>query len=190
MKHHLPLLSLLVTCLTGYSLGFAPSSNLPSLASSSSLARKFHHVAGFASSTAITNSHSAISSSFAFSSASSLLTMGASSNDDGEGADPNETIARRIVVTGDVAGGYYRSCVKNEAKRFRKLIGTMSPPDDSKRAEIYVEGKRKMVEGFVRWCQRGDAAIGLSQKISVDSVEDEFPTGLYDDFYVQTGREE
>lgn len=114
MKHHLPLLSLLVTCLTGYSLGFAPSSNLPSLASSSSLARKFHHVAGFASSTAITNSHSAISSSFAFSSASSLLTMGASSNDAGEGADPNETIARRIVVTGDVAGGYYRSCVKNE----------------------------------------------------------------------------
>eukprot|EP01082_Thalassiosira_pseudonana_P005569 g5184.t1 g5184 contig19:115204-115762(-) len=66
----------------------------------------------------------------------------------------------------------------------------MSPPDDSKRAEIFVEGKRKMVEGFVRWCQRGDAAIGLSQKISVDSVEDEFPTGLYDDFYVQTGREE
>lgn len=52
------------------------------------------------------------------------------------------------------------------------------------------QGKRKMVEGFVRWCQRGDAAIGLSQKISVDSVEDEFPTGLYDDFYVQTGREE
>lgn len=32
---------------------------------------------------------------------------------DGE-ADPSELIARRIVVTGDVDGGYYRSCVKNE----------------------------------------------------------------------------
>lgn len=28
--------------------------------------------------------------------------------------DPNETVARRIVVTGDVNGGYYRTCVINE----------------------------------------------------------------------------
>ena len=43
-----------------------------------------------------------------------------------------------------------------------------------------------MVEGFVRWCKRGD--IGLSQSIKVESVVDEFPTGLYDNFYVETGR--
>ncbi|KAL3787837.1 hypothetical protein ACHAW5_000965 [Stephanodiscus triporus] len=73
-----------------------------------------------------------------------------------------------------------------QASRFRKLIGNMSPPDGSKRAEIYVEGTRKMVDGFVRWCKRGD--VGLSQAIVVESVEDEFPTGLYDDFYVHTGR--
>ena len=104
------------------------------------------------------------------------------------GIDPNETIARRVIVTGDVDGGYYRSCVKNEASRFRKLIGTMSPPDNdnSRRAEIYVEGKRKMVDGFVRWCKRGD--VGLSQSVVVESVVDEYPTGLYDDFYVHTGR--
>ncbi|KAL3827617.1 hypothetical protein ACHAXA_000490 [Cyclostephanos tholiformis] len=103
------------------------------------------------------------------------------------GVDPSEIIARRIVVTGDVNGGYYRSCVKNEASRFRKLIGNMSPPDeDTKRAEIYVEGKRKMVDGFVRWCKRGD--VGLSQSIVVESVSEEFPTGMYDDFYVHTGR--
>ncbi|KAL7463165.1 hypothetical protein ACHAXS_003544 [Conticribra weissflogii] len=101
-------------------------------------------------------------------------------------ADPAEVIARRIIVTGDVQGGYYRACVKNEASRFRKLLGTMSPPDDSKRAEIYVEGKRKMVESFVRWCKRGD--VGLSQSIKVESVLDEYPTGLYDGFYVDTGR--
>jgi len=53
--------------------------------------------------------------------------------------DPNEIVARRILVEGDVAGGYYRSCVRNEAGRFRRLCGTMTPPDDSKQAEIYVE---------------------------------------------------
>ena len=133
--------------------------------------------------------------------------------------DPKEIIARRIIVEGDVEGGYYRSCVRNEvgnqhktitqrskrierergngnkhqrsfflqsfpiedyiteifilafifgansqfpffflssyscvlfylhnynsiqyqASRFRSLSGTMTPPDDSRRAEIYVE---------------------------------------------------
>ena len=53
--------------------------------------------------------------------------------------DPNDIIARRIIVTGDVQGGYYRSCVRNEASRFRRLSGTMTPPDDSGTAEIYVE---------------------------------------------------
>ncbi|KAL7515776.1 hypothetical protein ACHAWX_000850 [Stephanocyclus meneghinianus] len=101
---------------------------------------------------------------------------------------PNETIARRIVVTGDVNGGYYRSCVTNEAKRFRSLKGTMSPPDDSNGAEIYVEGKRKSIKSFIRWCRRGD--VGLSQSIKVEQVVEEFPTGMYDDFYVDTGRGE
>eukprot|EP00984_Skeletonema_dohrnii_P032753 scaffold27403_cov94-Skeletonema_dohrnii-CCMP3373.AAC.1 len=103
------------------------------------------------------------------------------------GGDPSEVIARKITVCGDVDGGYYRSCVKNEGSRFRKLSGTMSPPDDSKKAEILVEGRRKMVDGFVRWCERGN--VGLSQRITVESVKEEDPTGLYDDFYVPTGRD-
>mmetsp|Transcript_24622 Transcript_24622/g.57809 ORF Transcript_24622/g.57809 Transcript_24622/m.57809 type:complete len:150 (-) Transcript_24622:1331-1780(-) len=97
--------------------------------------------------------------------------------------DPNEIVAKRIVVEGDVQGGYYRSCVRNEAGRFRRLSGTMTPPDDSETAEIYVEGKRKMVNGFIRWCKKAD--VGLSQQISVSEVFDEDPTGLYDDFYVK-----
>jgi len=52
---------------------------------------------------------------------------------------PDDIIARRIIVEGDVEGGYYRSCVRNEAGRFRRLSGTMTPPDDSRKAEIYVE---------------------------------------------------
>ena len=33
---------------------------------------------------------------------------------DGGAADPSDIIARKIIVVGDVDGGYYRSCVKNE----------------------------------------------------------------------------
>lgn len=71
-----------------------------------------------------------------------------------------------------------------QAGRFRRLVGTMSPPDDASReAEIYVEGKRKMVDGFLRWCQKGD--VGLSQVVKVIEVVDEEPTGLYDAFYAK-----
>mmetsp|Transcript_10536 Transcript_10536/g.15492 ORF Transcript_10536/g.15492 Transcript_10536/m.15492 type:complete len:149 (+) Transcript_10536:84-530(+) len=99
-------------------------------------------------------------------------------------SDGSDLVARKIIVTGAVQGGYYRSCVLNEAGRFRKLVGTMSPPDDSDEAEIYVEGKKKMVDGFVRWCQRGN--VGLSQVTKVKDIFEEDPTGLYDGFYVNT----
>jgi acylphosphatase len=72
-----------------------------------------------------------------------------------------------------------------QASRFRRLVGTMSPPDDSAdEAEIYVEGTRKMVNGFVRWCQKGD--VGLNQVVTVLEVLDEDPTGLYEKFYVKS----
>uniref|UniRef100_A0A7S1Z798 Acylphosphatase-like domain-containing protein n=1 Tax=Trieres chinensis TaxID=1514140 RepID=A0A7S1Z798_TRICV len=101
--------------------------------------------------------------------------------------DSNEIIGRRIVVTGDVNAGYVRTCVVNEASRFRRLIGTMSPPDDEQdTAEIYVEGKRKMVEGFIRWCEKGTKNIGLSQKLEVKEVQEEIPTGLFDGFYAKS----
>jgi acylphosphatase len=61
----------------------------------------------------------------------------------------------------------------------------MSPPDDTDSAEIYVEGKRKLVDGFVRWCRRGNKNVGLNQITQVKEVIDENPVGLYDDFYVK-----
>ena len=42
----------------------------------------------------------------------------ASAADIEESGDPSELIARRIVVEGDVQGGYYRSCVLNEVREF------------------------------------------------------------------------
>jgi hypothetical protein len=61
----------------------------------------------------------------------------------------------------------------------------MSPPDGvTKKAEIYVEGKREKVLGFVRWCER--SKVGLGQSIHVEGVVDEEPTGLYEGFYAYT----
>jgi hypothetical protein len=46
--------------------------------------------------------------------ASSLLPAATASDTSGAGQDVKEVIARRLIVTGNVQGGYYRSCVKNE----------------------------------------------------------------------------
>ena len=59
-------------------------------------------------------------------------------------------------------------------------------PLTSSTSLLSTQGKRKMVDGFIRWCKKGD--VGLSQKVIVESITDEEPTGLFDDFYVPTGR--
>jgi hypothetical protein len=35
---------------------------------------------------------------------------------DAAGGDPSEIVAKRITVKGDVQGGYYRACVRNEVR--------------------------------------------------------------------------
>ncbi|GKY91278.1 hypothetical protein MPSEU_000100300 [Mayamaea pseudoterrestris] len=97
--------------------------------------------------------------------------------------EKDEIIAVRVYVEGDVQGGYYRCCVVNEASKFRKLNGMMTNPDETDKAEIYVEGKRQFVDGFLRWCKKADKKIGMSQVVSVVKVVEEEPTGLYDSFY-------
>jgi hypothetical protein len=47
-----------------------------------------------------------------------------------------------------------------------------------------------MIDGFIRWCEKGDKTIGLSQRLTVKEVTDEEATGLYDGFYVRTGRQD
>jgi hypothetical protein len=42
------------------------------------------------------------------------------------GGDSSEVIARKIIVTGDVDGGYYRSCVKNEVCVFCSVLINIS----------------------------------------------------------------
>jgi acylphosphatase len=113
------------------------------------------------------------------------ISANAKANEGKDDDDDDDVVAKRIIVKGDVQGGYVRACVLNEAGRFRRLVGTMTDPDPaSDTAEIYVEGKGKLVDGFVRWCQRGK--VGLSQTLSVLDVIDEEPTGLYESFYCKT----
>ena len=38
------------------------------------------------------------------------------------GGDPSDIIAKKITVTGDVDGGYFRSCVKNEVRKRAGLL--------------------------------------------------------------------
>jgi hypothetical protein len=52
------------------------------------------------------------------------------------------------------------------------------------RSHVFGQGKRKMVDGFVRWCKRGK--VGLNQITTVKEVIEESPTGLYDGFYAKT----
>jgi len=122
-----------------------------------------------------------------FSAVTQLSMADSDADSSGDAAsDPDELIGRRIIVKGDVNGGYVRTCIVNEAGRFRRLLGVMTPPDDSNQAEIYVEGKRKKVDGFIRWCKRGRKSVGLSQNMEVVEIIEEDPTGLYDGFYVKT----
>jgi acylphosphatase len=114
----------------------------------------------------------------------SQFSLASNDSEDHNESISSEIVARRIIVKGDVQGGYYRSCVLNEAGKFRRLVGTMSPPDDTDEAEIYVEGKRHLVDGFVRWCRR--SKVGMNQLVAVKDVLEEEPTGMYEGFYAQT----
>ena len=51
--------------------------------------------------------------------------------------------------------------------------------------QLLIQGKRKMVDGFVRWCVKGTAKVGLSQTLEVVEAVEEVATGLYDGFYVK-----
>eukprot|EP00588_Corethron_pennatum_P017021 CAMPEP_0194307522 /NCGR_PEP_ID=MMETSP0171-20130528/4428_1 /TAXON_ID=218684 /ORGANISM="Corethron pennatum, Strain L29A3" /LENGTH=156 /DNA_ID=CAMNT_0039059645 /DNA_START=110 /DNA_END=580 /DNA_ORIENTATION=+ len=96
--------------------------------------------------------------------------------------DPADFVSLRMVVGGDL-GGYSRSCIRNEAGRFRGLDGNMSDTDaETGTAEINVEGKKVKVEGFKRWMERGD--VGLNQRFAVTEAAYGPATGLFDGFYM------
>lgn len=132
--YQITLLPLLICLLISGVFGFTSISPGRTISSSSSVN---NIIAASQNIRDITSTYHRSSSAFHSTSSYSTTTSLYATSDDG--ADQAELIARRIVVVGDVNGGYYRSCVKNEGSRFRNLVGTMTPPDDNDRAEIYVE---------------------------------------------------
>ena len=128
--YQITLLPLLICLLISGVFGFTSISPARTISSSIAVDTSSQNIRD------ITSTYYRSSSSSAFHSTTYSTTSLYATSD---GADQAELIARRIVVVGDVNGGYYRSCVKNEGSRFRNLVGTMTPPDDNDRAEIYVE---------------------------------------------------
>ena len=52
--------------------------------------------------------------------------------------DPNDIVARRIIVKGNVQGGYYRSCVLNEVGG-RRAAANSGRYCDGKYANMYLK---------------------------------------------------
>jgi acylphosphatase len=104
-------------------------------------------------------------------STASKLSLAAS----GGTTDGDELAEAKIIVKGQAYGGYFRAHARNEAHFNRKLCGALQEFPD--RTEIVVEGKRKAIDSFVRWCRKGP---GLAQRIEDVQVNFSDYTGIFD----------
>ena len=67
-----------------------------------------------------------------------------------------DTIAREVIVTGNVQGVFFRAGMRREARRLG-VTGWASNRHDG-RVEAHVEGSRDAVERLVLWCRSGPTA--------------------------------
>ncbi|HZJ52292.1 MAG TPA: acylphosphatase [Actinomycetota bacterium] len=81
------------------------------------------------------------------------------------------TIRRRLLVSGQVQGVFYRDSCRREAVE-KGIAGSARNLPDGK-VEVILEGDEDAVERMTEWCRRG------SDMARVDSVEieDEEPQG-------------
>uniref|UniRef100_A0A7S2XVC5 Acylphosphatase-like domain-containing protein n=1 Tax=Fibrocapsa japonica TaxID=94617 RepID=A0A7S2XVC5_9STRA len=92
----------------------------------------------------------------------------------------------KILLKGQVQGGYFRAQCKNEAFRFRGLLGALRElPDGS--TKVVVEGPEQKILSFLKWCKRGP---GLTQIVDDVQVEWLDSTGIFDTFEVFTNDKE
>jgi len=91
-----------------------------------------------------------------------------------------EVTQAKIIVKGQVQGGFYRAMAKKEAYFHRRLLGAIRElPDGS--VEIVVEGPKYKIESFIGWCKRGP---GLTQMIKKVDVEWNEATGVFEGFEI------
>lgn len=81
------------------------------------------------------------------------------------------TIRRRLLVSGQVQGVFYRDSCRQQAEE-KGIAGSARNLPDGK-VEVVLEGDEDAVEQMTEWCRRG------SDMARVDSVEvqDEEPQG-------------
>jgi acylphosphatase len=82
-------------------------------------------------------------------------------------------IARRVVVTGQVQGVFFRDSARREARR-RGLGGVRNRPDGA--VEAVFEGEPDAVAALVLWCRDGPRHAQV-EDLLVESVQ---PEGLTD----------
>lgn len=87
----------------------------------------------------------------------------------------------RITIAGHTSGKYYVAQARNEATNFRKLTGKLS--DSPGRCEMIVEGKKKQIEGFLRWCRKGAGLGGVAGSVDEEWGE---ATGVFSDFDIDS----
>lgn len=81
------------------------------------------------------------------------------------------TIRRRVVVSGDVQGVFFRDSCRREA-RARGVGGWVTNRSDG-RVEAHFEGQQEQVDAMVAWCRSGPPYA----RVEAVDVEDEEPTG-------------
>ncbi len=81
-----------------------------------------------------------------------------------------DRIARRVVVSGDVQGVFFRDSTRSEANRLGVTGWVRNRPDG--RVEAFVEGPPDAVARLVRWCDEGPRHATVSD-VRVSEAEPE-----------------
>lgn len=81
------------------------------------------------------------------------------------------TVRRRVVVSGDVQGVFFRATCRDEARR-RGLAGAVRNRPDG-RVEAHFEGDPAAVDEMVEWCRHGPPLA----RVATVEVSDEEPRG-------------
>ena len=84
-------------------------------------------------------------------------------------------IARRVVVSGEVQGVYFRDSCQAEARR-RGVHGWVRNTDDG-RVEALFEGEPDAVDAMLGWCRYGSAQAEV-QDVDVEDAEPDGTSGF------------
>jgi acylphosphatase len=80
-------------------------------------------------------------------------------------------IRRRLLVSGDVQGVFYRDTCRSVAQRAGVTGSAANLPDG--RVEVFLEGDAEAVEKVIEWCRTGTR----ESRVQAVDVTDEQPTG-------------